>query len=74
MLAHITAESPTPILAGEDIYLKEVFINLYQKHAVSKIHPDISISGGTLQTHKIGEAIEYGIPMAMHYAGTPLGA
>ena len=75
MLAHITAESPTPILTGEDIYLKEGFINLCEKHAVSKIHPDISTSGGILETHKIGEAAqELGVPMAMHYAGTPVGA
>ena len=75
MLAHITAESPTPILTGEDIYLKEDFIKLCEKHAVSKIHPDISTSGGILETHKIGErAMEYGVPMAMHYAGTPVGA
>ena len=75
MLAHITAESPTPILTGEDIYLKEDFINLCEKHAVSKIHPDISTSGGILETHKIGDAaMELGVPMAMHYAGTPVGA
>ena len=75
MLAHITAESPTPILTGEDIYLKEDFIKLCEKHAVSKIHPDISTSGGILETHKIGDAaMELGVPMAMHYAGTPVGA
>ena len=75
MLQRITAESPTPILTGEDIYLKEGFINLCEKHAVSKIHPDISTSGGILETHKIGErAMELGVPMAMHYAGTPVGA
>ena len=75
MLAHITAESPTPILTGEDIYQKEDYNKLSEKHAVSKIHPDISTSGGILETHKIGErAMEYGVPMAMHYAGTPVGA
>ncbi|HEX3743635.1 MAG TPA: mandelate racemase/muconate lactonizing enzyme family protein [Bryobacteraceae bacterium] len=75
MLAHITAESPTPILTGEDIYLKEEFIKLCERHAVSKIHPDLSTSGGILETHKIGDrAMEYGVPMAMHYAGTPVGA
>ncbi len=75
LLKQITAESPTPILTGEDIYLKEGFINLCKNHAVSKIHPDISTSGGILETHKIGEAaMEYGVPMAMHYAGTPIGA
>jgi L-alanine-DL-glutamate epimerase-like enolase superfamily enzyme len=75
LLKHITDESPTPILTGEDIYLKEGFINLCEKHAISKIHPDISTSGGILETHKIGDAaMEYGVPMAMHYAGLPIGA
>jgi L-alanine-DL-glutamate epimerase-like enolase superfamily enzyme len=75
MLKHITDESPTPICTGEDIYLKEDFIKLCEKHAVSKIHPDISTSGGILETHKIGNAaMELGVPMAMHYAGTPVGA
>jgi L-alanine-DL-glutamate epimerase-like enolase superfamily enzyme len=75
LLQHITNESPTPILTGEDIYLKEDFAKLCQTHAVSKIHPDISTSGGILETHKIGDmAMEYGVPMAMHYAGLPIGA
>jgi L-alanine-DL-glutamate epimerase-like enolase superfamily enzyme len=75
LLQHITNESPTPILTGEDIYLKENFENLCKNHAVSKIHPDISTSGGILETHKIGDmAMEYGVPMAMHYAGLPIGA
>ncbi len=75
LLQRITAESPTPILTGEDIYLKEGFINLCARHAISKIHPDLSTSGGILETHRIGEAaMEYGVPMAMHYAGLPIGA
>ncbi len=75
LLQRITQESPTPILTGEDIYLKEGFIHLCEKHAVSKIHPDLSTSGGILETHKIGDrAMEYGVPMAMHYAGLPIGA
>ena len=75
LLQRITNESPTPILTGEDIYLKEGFVNLCRSHAVSKIHPDISTSGGILETHKIGDmAMEYGVPMAMHYAGLPIGA
>ncbi len=75
LLKHITDESPTPILTGEDIYLKANFIKLCEMHAVSKIHPDISTSGGILETHKIGNAaMEYGVPMAMHYAGLPVGA
>lgn len=74
LLKQISDESPTPILTGEDIYLKEGFQVLCEKRAVSKIHPDLATSGGILETHKIGDmAWEYGVPMAMHYAGTPVG-
>lgn len=70
----ITEASPTPTLTGEDIYLKEDFIKLCERHAVGKIHPDLATSGGILETHKIGDAaMEYGVPMAMHYAGLPIG-
>ena len=73
LLKQISDESPTPILTGEDIYLKEPFEVLCEKRAVSKIHPDLATSGGILETHKIGDmAWEYGVPMAMHFAGTPV--
>lgn len=74
LLKQITLESPTPILTGEDIYLKEPFRVLCENHAVSKIHPDLATAGGILETHKIGDmAEEFGVPMAMHFAGTPIG-
>src|SRR5438309_237481 len=73
MLKQISEESPTPILTGEDIYLKEPFQILCEKHAVSKMQPDLATSGGILETHKIGDmAEEFGVPMAMHFAGTPV--
>jgi L-alanine-DL-glutamate epimerase-like enolase superfamily enzyme len=73
LLKQISNESPTPILTGEDIYLKEPFRVLCENHAVSKIHPDLATSGGILETHKIGDMAEdYGVPMAMHFAGTPV--
>jgi L-alanine-DL-glutamate epimerase-like enolase superfamily enzyme len=73
LLKQITDESPTPILTGEDIYLKEPFYVLCERHAVSKIHPDLASAGGILETHKIGDmAEEHGVPMAMHFAGTPI--
>ena len=73
LLKQISDESPTPILTGEDIYLKEPFEVLCSRHAVGKIHPDLATSGGILETHKIGDmAEEYGVPMAMHFAGTPV--
>ncbi len=73
LLKQISLESPTPILTGEDIYLKENFRVLCEQRAVSKIHPDLATAGGILETHKIGDmAWEYGVPMAMHFAGTPV--
>jgi L-alanine-DL-glutamate epimerase-like enolase superfamily enzyme len=72
-LKQISDQSPTPILTGEDIYLKEPFKVLCEKRAVGKIQPDLATSGGILETHKIGDmAEEYGVPMAMHFAGTPV--
>jgi L-alanine-DL-glutamate epimerase-like enolase superfamily enzyme len=62
-----------PILTGEDIYLKEPFEVLCREHAVDIIHPDLATSGGILETKKIGDmAQEYAVPMAMHFAGTPV--
>jgi L-alanine-DL-glutamate epimerase-like enolase superfamily enzyme len=73
LLKQISQQSPTPILTGEDIYLKEPFQVLCEKNAVGKIQPDLATSGGILETHKIGDlAEEYGVPMAMHFAGTPV--
>ena len=73
LLKEIREASPTPILTGEDIYRIEDFETLCREHAVDKIHPDLATSGGILQTHRIGDmAFRYGVPMAMHMAGTPV--
>ncbi len=69
----ITSSIGAPTLTGEDIYLKEGFIKLCSEHAVRRIHPDLATAGGILETKKIGDAAwEYGVPMAMHFAGTPV--
>jgi L-alanine-DL-glutamate epimerase-like enolase superfamily enzyme len=73
--AELTRAVDTPTCTGEDIYLKEGFKTLCEKHAVDVIHPDLASSGGLLETKKIGDlAQEYGIPMAMHMAGSPVSA
>jgi len=65
----------TPTCTGEDIYLKEGFMPLFEAGAVSVIHPDLASSGGILETKKIGDlAQEHGIAMAMHMAATPICA
>jgi L-alanine-DL-glutamate epimerase-like enolase superfamily enzyme len=64
----------TSILTGEDIYLKEEFVKLFEKKAISICHPDMMSSGGLLETKKIGDiAMEHGVAMAMHFAGSPVG-
>jgi len=69
----ITETIHIPTCTGEDIYLKEGFAELCRHHAVDIIHPDLATSGGILETKKIGDmAQEYGVAMAMHFAGTPV--
>jgi L-alanine-DL-glutamate epimerase-like enolase superfamily enzyme len=69
----ITEAIHLPTCTGEDIYLKECFIELCRRHVVDVIHPDLMTSGGILETKKIGDAAqEYGVPMALHFAGTPV--
>ncbi|HZT30158.1 MAG TPA: mandelate racemase/muconate lactonizing enzyme family protein [Bryobacteraceae bacterium] len=73
LLKEIADAVDIPILTGEDIYLKEGFIELARKHAVDIVHPDLATSGGIYETKKIGDACqEYGVPMAMHFAGSPV--
>ncbi len=69
----ITDAIEVPTLTGEDIYLKEEFVKLAAAHAVDIVHPDLASSGGILETKKVGDYCqEYGVPMAMHFAGTPV--
>ncbi len=73
LLKKISDAVDIPLCTGEDIYLKEGFIGLARNHAVDILHPDLATSGGILETKKIGDAIqEYGVPMAMHFAGSPV--
>lgn len=73
LLKKITDAVDIPILTGEDIYLKEDFVKLAAMHAVDIVHPDLATSGGILETKKIGDQCqEHGVPMAMHFAGTPI--
>ncbi len=74
LLKQIADAVDTPIATGEDIYLKESFRVLCEKHAVDIVHPDIACAGGILETKKIGDtAEEFGVPMAMHSGATPIG-
>jgi len=73
MWREITEAIETPTLTGEDIYLKEAFIELIEARAVDMIQPDLASAGGILETKKMGDyAEEHGVPMALHFAGTPV--
>jgi len=73
LLKEIKDSIGIPLCTGEDIYLKEPFEDLCRRRAVDVIHPDLATSGGILETHKIGDMAEaYGVPMAMHFAGSPI--
>src|SRR5664280_2134998 len=75
LLKKISDAVDIPILTGEDIFLKEPFEVLCKNHAVDIIQPDLLSSGGILETKKIGDmAQEYGVPMVLHCAHTPIGA
>jgi L-alanine-DL-glutamate epimerase-like enolase superfamily enzyme len=73
LMKQIKDSTTVPILTGEDIFLKEPFIKLIDMGAVDMIHPDLASSGGLMETKKIGDyAMENGVAMAMHFAGTPI--
>jgi L-alanine-DL-glutamate epimerase-like enolase superfamily enzyme len=73
LLKQIRESTTVPVLTGEDIFLKEPFMKLIDVGAVDMIHPDLASSGGLMETKKIGDyAMEHGVAMAMHFAGTPV--
>lgn len=69
----LTASVAVPTCTGEDIYLAENFRPLLENGGVRVIHPDPATSGGILETKRIGDLAEdYGVPMALHLAGSPI--
>ena len=63
-----------PIAAGENIYSRYGFRPFLEKEALSVIQPDVSKTGGLLETRKIAAMAEvYSIPMAPHGVASPLG-
>ena len=69
----------TPICTGEDIFglrgpgMALGFKDLIDAQCVDIIHPDLATSGGLLETKRIGDyAMDNGVAMAMHMAGTPV--
>jgi len=63
----------TPLCTGENIYLKEGYGELFDKGAISVVHPDLLSAGGIMETKKIGDlAQEHGIAMTIHHNASPI--
>jgi L-alanine-DL-glutamate epimerase-like enolase superfamily enzyme len=69
----VTEAISTPTAAGEELYLWDGFREFIEKRAIDIIHPDLLTSGGMWETKKIADYAErYGIPTALHFAGSPI--
>lgn len=67
VLRDITSKTSTPIHTGEQIYLRQNFRELIEKHAVNVIGPDPADVGGIAEMKWIAEYADlHGILMAPH--------
>uniref|UniRef100_Q01RN2 Mandelate racemase/muconate lactonizing enzyme, C-terminal domain protein n=1 Tax=Solibacter usitatus (strain Ellin6076) TaxID=234267 RepID=Q01RN2_SOLUE len=65
----------TPICAGENIYLRWGFREVFEKQALDIIMPDIQKCGGLMEGKKIADMAQaYYIPIAPHSQASPIGA
>jgi L-alanine-DL-glutamate epimerase-like enolase superfamily enzyme len=71
----IKESTTTPVNTGESLFgLEEGFRPFIENNAVDIIHPDPLTSGGIRETKRIADfANLYGIPTAVHFAGSPVG-
>ncbi len=65
----------TPVNTGESLFgLEEGFRPFIENRAVDIIHPDPLTSGAIRETKRIADyASMFGIPTAIHFAGSPVG-
>jgi len=69
----LTAESPVPILTGENLYTRRDFLPFITNQAVHIIEIDISQAGGLLEAKRIADlAYCYNIPVATHNVMGPV--
>lgn len=62
-----------PIAAGEELYLLDGFRPFLENRAIDIAHPDLLTAGGMLETKRIADYAErFGIPTALHFAGSPI--
>ena len=69
----VTDAVGVPTAAGEELYLWDGFRPFIEQRAIDIIHPDLLTSGGMAETKRIADYAErYGIPTALHFAGSPI--
>lgn len=72
-LARVAHSINIPVVAGERIYTRWGFRDLFEKRAASIINPDIAHEGGILETKKIADmAHAYYVSVAPHSASGPV--
>jgi galactonate dehydratase len=72
-LARVTHSINIPVVAGERLYTRWGFRDLFEKRAAPIINPDIAHEGGILETKKIADmAHAYYVSVAPHSASGPL--
>jgi galactonate dehydratase len=72
-MAQVVAGSPLRVATGEHIYARFGFLNLLERQAAHVIQPDITYSGGFLETKKISAMAEtYYVSVAPHNCDGPL--
>ncbi len=72
-LARVARSINIPVVAGERIYTRWGFRDLFEKRAATIINPDISHEGGILETKKIADmAHAYYVSVAPHSASGPV--
>ncbi len=69
----LTAQSPVPILCGENLYGRDDFRPFIVNAGLHMIEIDVSMAGGLLEAKKIADLAEtYYIPVATHNVAGPI--
>jgi L-alanine-DL-glutamate epimerase-like enolase superfamily enzyme len=73
-MREVKAHSSIPICAGENIYLRHGFRELFEQQAVDIVMPDLPKCGGLSDGRKIANMAElYYMPFAPHNVSSPIG-
>jgi galactonate dehydratase len=63
-----------PVAAGERLFTRFLYLDLFRDHAVDIIQPDVCHAGGLAETRKIAAMAEaHYMPVAPHNACSPVG-